>query len=278
MSYVIKRPWRSQPQQSPGVDWANPITKRLVFLTVGNSRRNFANGGQATGGTTTGYGAAGSAIQGDGANYLSFGSRDPALLATGETTALAVVSDLGKVAAYSTLSPFSCGSAWDVGIAFLLYHDGADSLFGGLSGGGSSLNDQRFGQIPTGVAILSASSAHNVANGSNVYLNGREGNSYTNTNAAALTGARDSYVGYVLPQPSVGLPSGLKIYLVAAWNRILSRAEHAALAANPWQLFEPRRAALPASAAGPAPFPTLSNAIMDPITSTGGVPKVDYAF
>jgi hypothetical protein len=68
------------------------------------------------------------------------------------------------------------------------------------------------------------------------------------------------------------------VYAAVAFTEFFPEVLGRQILANPWQLFEPRRAVLPASAAGPAPFPTLSNARMDPITSTGGVPKVDYAF
>jgi len=66
-----------------------------------------------------------------------------------------------------------------------------------------------------------------------------------------------------------------KIYLVAFWNRLLSAAEHAALALNPWQLFAPRRIYIPTAAAA-AGVPTLSAStyVSGSLTSTGWRPQV----
>ncbi len=82
------------------------------------------------------------------------------------------------------------------------------------------------------------------------------------------------------PTASEGRLGGLgSVYLVAFWDRILSAGEVASLHANPWQLFAPRQIIIPSAAAGGGyTHPTLSNARMDPVTATGGVPKVTYTF
>jgi hypothetical protein len=72
--------------------------------------------------------------------------------------------------------------------------------------------------------------------------------------------------------------NGATFKLFVIFNRALTNGELQSLSANPWQLFEPRRALFPASAAAGYTHPTMSNARMGSMTATGGVPLVDYAF
>jgi hypothetical protein len=69
------------------------------------------------------------------------------------------------------------------------------------------------------------------------------------------------------------------VALACVFNRALTGSEIAALSVNPWQLFAPRKIIIPhAPIGGGYTHPTLSNARMGSLTSTGGVPLVDYAF
>lgn len=62
-------------------------------------------------------------------------------------------------------------------------------------------------------------------------------------------------------------------------NRAWSDGEHNLVGKTPWQIFADRRSfvPLPAVASGYT-HPTLSNARLTSLSSTGGYPAVDYTF
>ena len=68
-----------------------------------------------------------------------------------------------------------------------------------------------------------------------------------------------------------------RILLFAMWNRELKQTELLSLRSNPWQIFKPQSIKMPTAASGYT-HPTLSNARVGSLTSTSGVPLVDYAF
>lgn len=71
------------------------------------------------------------------------------------------------------------------------------------------------------------------------------------------------------------------LLFVAVFRRALTEAEEALFvspAAVFAELLAPRQIIVPVAAASGYTHPTLSNARMDPLTATGGVPNVDYAF
>jgi hypothetical protein len=74
--------------------------------------------------------------------------------------------------------------------------------------------------------------------------------------------------------------SGIAMPLVV--GRLLTEDEGARLhdeqRSNPWDLFTERPIWVPVSSGGGYTHPTLSNARMGSLTTTGGVPLVDYTF
>lgn len=77
----------------------------------------------------------------------------------------------------------------------------------------------------------------------------------------AVTGTRTgSIIGATIGRDRVGgnNTSGVKTYLIAAWNRALLDAEIAGVSANPWQLFAPQIIPIPFSVGGPPPPSSLS--------------------
>lgn len=70
--------------------------------------------------------------------------------------------------------------------------------------------------------------------------------------------------------------SGL-LYAVGIFESPLSDDELAYLTDNPLSILAPRVLYVPVSSGGYT-HPTLSNARMDPLSASGGIPKVDWAF
>jgi hypothetical protein len=126
----------------------------------------------------------------------------------------------------------------------------ANSAFKAVALTTSGAND--FRASTSGGAVASDTTCSNVGTLTDLHLGGTSSNSHNNNGAT------------------------FKLFVI--FNRALTNGELQSLSDNPWQLFEPRRAVFPASAAAGYTHPTLSNARMDSMTATGGVPKVDYAF
>jgi hypothetical protein len=71
--------------------------------------------------------------------------------------------------------------------------------------------------------------------------------------------------------------AGASASVILVWNRVISESEFKSLYWNPWVVFE--SLVMGGMQAGTSyTHPTLSNARMGSLTSTGGVPLVDYAF
>lgn len=107
------------------------------------------------------------------------------------------------------------------------------------------------------------------------------GSGVANTHAAfvdgRLVGSTSSTftVSSVIRIGANGFNGGINAALYLLWDRALSDAEIREISANPWQVFEPRRIWMPATA-GAASTYTLSNATYVPgsITASGVTPRV----
>ena len=92
----------------------------------------------------------------------------------------------------------------------------------------------------------------------------------TNTVGGSLNSTQPLYVARRGSIYFVG-----QVYVVAYWNRCLGTSECIEITKNPGVLFKKRATFISVS---DTPFPTLSNARMNSLTSTSGIPAVDYAF
>ena len=282
-----RRIWTRQPQQKVGVNWANPISRNLRFLWTpisptidlvsglpfaqnGTPQPNIAKYGRSlfTSGALTGYGAA----------DVTTGSPQNAqynAVAPPMTLCALMQNDSAANNAASGISRGngSGGQSWDVG----LYKGSNSGASAHIRTTGATLDivPGAFLFDTTARPILVTLSIGTT--NTNLYSD----DTLTQT-AATPAGAFYYEYGDVYRCLAVGSQykdAGQSMYIgfAAIWWRELSQAEHRSLSANPWQLLAPANDSiwLPSSA---ALFPTLSSPRMTGITTTGGVPTVNYTF
>jgi hypothetical protein len=230
---VVLRERLSQPQSLTGVDWGNPITRGLIALVDGVSRRDLMqtalptsyNGAQlgASSGLAMGY---------ETGQFASFAFANRSRIAN----QLSVFSFTDYTAS-GTPNSFLFGDteAAGVGYNFGLYSNGVQWLsFVKTGGSGASASGGTFGQRRR--------FAHSFTyDGANIrqYLDG------VAAGVTAKTGNVDTGAfGLNINRWNASSPHAGRFFVGAVWNRALTPAEIVSLSANPWQLFAPQSQAI----------------------------------
>lgn len=219
-----------QPQSVPKVNKSNPLARGLIALVDGLSGReliagNFAsfnNGSRAVG-------RAGRAIEYTTSQYVTYPFANRSRI----TNQLSIFS-LTDYTAGGAPNGFLFGDteAGAAGYNFGLYSNGSVwNSFVKTGGSGASASGGTFAQLQRFVHAASY-------DGANIrqYLNGLA------AGVTAKTGNVDTgaFSLNINRWNASNVHAG-RFYIGAVWNRVLTPAEHASLAANPWQLFEPIR-------------------------------------
>lgn len=235
---VVLRERLSQPQNLTGVDWGNPITRGLIALVDGVSRRDLMqtalptsyNGAQlgASSGLAMGY---------ETGQFASFAFANRSRIAN----QLSVFSFTDYTASGSPNSfLFGDTEAAGTGYNFGLYSNGLQWLsFVKTGGSGASASGGTFGQRRR--------FAHSFTyDGTSIrqYLDG------VAAGVTAKTGNVDTGAfGLNINRWNAGSPHAGRFFVGAVWNRALTPAEIVSLSANPWQLFAPQSQVINTAAA-----------------------------
>ena len=273
---ILKRPWTRQPQWPVGIDWSNPLARGLVFAFHGQESDAVHNRVvDVTNTAGRGVGANGKHRVFNGTNQVSFNSR---MAPTGYATMVCL--------AYCTNS-----TATNTLVA--MPKTGVTNEYISIDISGTETNDpfrvitQKAGVF--GIAYLTQPSGEflnrwvlfgggSVSGTDNqIHINGvRRTPSSTAGSSGVATGQIDRFdVGVMNLLSPTNLFNG-NIAFSAIWNRLLTDAEHAALYANPWQLFAPQQIYIPTPAAA-ATAPSITALSARLITATSAQPRISYS-
>ena len=254
---IYQRPWTQQPQSLARVNWANPISRGLLFC-MQNSGGGFADATLRMAGVKRDTAAAvqvgtplGVALDFLGTSQIEVApASDTRFDLSGEMTMLVLCTPDNTAGGTFGQYPFGQGN------------DSATLSQGairvkGLIGGywGSNLIVEGATTLSNGVSVLIGFS-RNGSTGSwsaTVWLNGfSDGSASTTINPSAQ---QLLALGNVGNAPGYSLSFDGRVHAAWLWNRPLSSTEHVSLAANLWQLFAPlpRRLWVPQFGAPPAP-------------------------
>lgn len=262
----------TQPQTNPQIDWGNPLTQGLSFVSVGDDATNILTGKKGTivGTVTKVVGSKGKALKTatGGANRIDY------------THSL----DTGG-SAYTFGSVFN--QVYPAALQYLMMRELA-GVNGGTytilmaiaSGAGVPQVQVSFGTggYYVGSTTISnniwhVASASTPPNGDTAYLNSSiwlDGIKQTNSNGAAGgTVGRSTQTNMHLngrPSDNARQLNGAQA-LSVEWRRTLSEAEHSSFNANPWQIFKSNSLSMPLLKAT-LTLPSIAQATSD--TTVGG--------
>ena len=262
---VHRVPWTRQPQFPVGIDWGNPITKGLQFAVVPFSRlTEAANNGVLTYDTGATY--LNDPVVGRGLFFN--GSTDGISLPASPAGAYTVFGLVNINVLNATRNVMSMGSG--TAYAMQLRADSGNwsyYQYNAASGGTDILAGEN-GTVVAGQITAIAGTWDGLTTIS-LYRGGVQRATALAPTLRAIASARVGQDNFGAKQTWSG-----SIYIAMMWARALSPAEHASLAANPWQVFlgQSRRIWTP----GPVSVPTLSASTFKPatLTSTGWTPRV----
>jgi hypothetical protein len=273
---ILQRPWTEQPRQATELnpEW---VAKGLI-AAINPAARNPAD--TAVGTLTQTFGTYGVGIQNPNNTTVN-----------GLTT---TVRGLTNAATVITICRFpEQGDVAATGGGFGT-SGGGNQIFGifgkytGVSEGRAIIRVNDGGGISTAeftwdvsfdtVPAVWAATYNATAASLTVYRNGRDITASRLNTAASGTVSYDNLSANLLNRGTdVSAGRNAQNFGSFAFNRALTPSEIAELAANPWQLFQPRRIPIPyAAAAGGAP--TLSDLQATNITSSSVQFTYDYAF
>lgn len=251
-----RRIWTEQPQEFGGIDADNPLTRGLYILSYGDRAYDYA--GQQT--------------------PSSF-AISPAVIKSGRALAFvggttlsgeSYVDTLGDTPEFSVLV---LGSIDNVSNRQALFTKGEDNPSGEWSlslgyNAGGAYSKFFFQSVQAPATSVDAKGTTTVANGEEfvvigtyaksgticIYKNGKLEDSQAVGSAALRTDSTSPPLAFGVCNVAASGGGGTfyyqgKMALRAVWTRQLSAAEVAAISANPWQLFAPRRILLPFTAA-----------------------------
>ena len=277
---ILERPWTRQPTSAVGVYPNRALSDGLTFAYLPSTNADeLRRQAYAAVGTPIRPAASGIAIAGDGstANYVKHVTSAENLV--GNTSAIVLLT-LGTTTGTRVLFDLADSTANRLGS--LSINDGAAGRISFYRSIGT--RDQASGTVANVVAenetcLVGISVGPNIRSIPAMYKNGVAYSAsawYGPNNADGEMTQTNPSTKYLGANFAAGQLLNGKIYLVAFWNRLLSAAEHAALALNPWRLFAPRRIYIPtAAAAATAPTITALSAIN--ITATSAQPRISYS-
>jgi hypothetical protein len=226
-----KQKWTSQPQFATGIDWANPLTRKLIFAAIGGNPFNLVNQarGAPTGAVSTTVGKQGKSFTtaaGGSVNALTFANGAPAVFT--EATYGSVFQTIGSSTPYFLIERGTT----------------TDHIFSFTNG----TNYPTIWYSATGFATFSTGAVNgewNIASISTPPSGGTLGSScvaWMNGKALGIQGAGNGSFD-ATPSPDVTLngdpntashnfPGSQSLAVI--WDRVLTAAEHAAFNANPW--------------------------------------------
>ncbi|HMN55629.1 MAG TPA: hypothetical protein PKE15_00145 [Ottowia sp.] len=274
----ILLPWDAQPQEAVEIDWTNPLTRGLIQCIIGGHAYDLASGQQVLGGSNAGPAALGSpGVYADGISI-------PANACGGQPLS-GVPGGIPPDHAQFTLlalQTLSSTAAYGTDITIGWSGEPAAGFYLGISFSTATFRPAIAGTNISHAVSLKDGSPHLLG----VSLGGGTGRAWKDgvqvASAACSTpsfGFSQAYTRFQVGSNTAVAGYPVPTALVLLYDRTLWAAEHAQLAANPWQIFAPRETQIWVPSGAPAyTHPTLSNARMGSLTSTGGVPMVDYAF
>lgn len=265
-------PWTRQPQGAVGINLANPLTLGLSFVSVpgvsvigmpatpvlvGGASRNASDKGVAWSTSSAG-------------GRLDYAG---VMKAPSEATYATLFFNLNSTANQQYLVIKDAVSAAAFNLISILAPTSVQLIWGGYS---ALTHVCTVPSTEKRWAFMSASTPRaGQTTGATLWMDGvRPTPSYSGTGSNSFIGDDVVLCGRTTDNNrNFGGLSALSLI----WSRVLSDAEHAALHANPWQLFAPQKRIIPYGAAASG-LPTLSAPQMTGITTTGGYPQVAYNY
>jgi hypothetical protein len=270
----FSRPWTEQPQGVVYIDSGNALCNGMALAYLPSANADVSNGLPYTRtGSPLGPGKDGVAVVGDGATAGYVSRSSSSIKLNGDTSIVALIK-LNSTTGTSVITDVAGSSSERVGS--LSINDGTAGRIS-FYRFGPAVVDQASGTAGSVVAagetcVVGLSVGPNIHSIPAIYKNG------VAYSASAWYGPNGSNRAIEQTMPSVlyvganyaaGQLFNGNIYFVGYWNRLLSAAEHAAIALNPWGLFAPRRIYIPTAAA--SSLPTLTSLGISSITTTGAI-------
>lgn len=232
---VSRRTRTSQPKHTAGINWANPLTNGLVHANNWVDYRDIVTNTFAT---KTGTSDITPSTSGLGFDVTGLGN-----YVRNDAWTSGLTKDAGTIVALWAPTDVTATGQYIVGFRngttgsrYYLRHNAGALIFGWES----TLSNATTGVLQLNVPAL-ASLSWGAANAPKAYLNGALVGTSTET---ALTNPTTAIAGSVAGATASSTGLG-KHFLLLVYNRELSAEEHRALAANPWQIFEPEIEVLP---------------------------------
>lgn len=238
---ILRKPLCQQPAYPIGIDWENPLSRALIFLETPTTCIDPTSGRLFTDvSLSAGAGQAGKSFVYNGTSSR----RQLSGVGSNATDGYSCVALLRSTSASGTQTVLQTDLVSGQ-IQFLLCI-GGQPVFNGMANyntgwATSGITTDIRGDNKTHLIVGTISGA-----AARYYIDGRLDASGA---VGTITGTKTSLITSGLrPEDSAGFVGD--IFLSAVFNRALLPSEVADLAANPWQLLEPRRIIVPVAAAG----------------------------
>lgn len=280
MTFVVQRPWMLQPTQPVAIDWANTLTRGLVFAFSGaQPRRNAVTGQTASAASFSHFVSRyGIGARVSGTQEIEFASTS-SLNVTGPIT-VAWVGFVYSASSYNALiskaqSNGGTNNPFDLWVSPPLnrfsfvransagyrqfYYDGSNVL--------NTRAPNRYIAMHDGVSLTNPVTAFINGTITTISPSGGSGTGVPSASSVPLSlGRRDD-----------GLQLDGAVIFAAVWNRMLTLSEALAVHTNPWCIFAPQRSIIPRAAASGA-APSISDLRAVNVTSSSVQWSVDYTF
>jgi hypothetical protein len=241
--------WTSQPQYPVGVDWSNPVTQGLEFLTDSELVDLFTKVRPAVSGATPpakaisnmgrGYSFSGSGLA---TGYLDYG----ALVASNLMTAAGTMAFLINIANVSVAQCIAGKSDNNNDGGWIIECNANGSLRSKIiSVNINAIIDSAAGSLVSNkwhFIALTFDGVFPVSSGLNLWIDGKNTTSVGDVGVGVTSSnaADPFYIGTQTYQDSRTRDLNGIVSFGAGWRRCLSASEIVSLSANPWQLFSPR--------------------------------------
>jgi hypothetical protein len=242
MSLLLPLGPRQQPQGALSINWANSVTRGLVFCWSATQQNDLISQRRPTySGTrpTREYGAEGIAQRFSADGRIQF-TRDSRLDLTSQVSALVITRPVANASAFTNF-------------VFMKRADGFNNPAYGMSFGPSTgyaigLDVYDPGGVFVGINFAAGQSTYaapfvasgTVQSGSQkLFIDGVVKSTAASTyTSLAASASHDIYIGDYTTSVN---PYNGSVGLVCVWNRSLTDSEHQSLGTNPWQIFAPAR-------------------------------------